>query len=118
MADGDKPLAWFKAEVKTPPFSEEARVEAGMLLRQLQGGAKLSLPQSRPMPAIGARCHELRLQDGDVSWRIVYRIDTDAIVIVDVFQKDTQKTPKSVIDNCKRRLSKYDDLFKEKARKK
>ena len=30
MSDGDKPLAWFRAEVKTPPFSEEARIEAGI----------------------------------------------------------------------------------------
>jgi phage-related protein len=118
MEDGEKPLVWFRAEVKTPPFSEEARIEAGMLLRQLQGGIKLSLPQSRPMPAIGKKCHELRIQDGDASWRIVYRIDSDAIVIVDVFQKNTQKTPKPVIDNCKQRLSKYDELIKGKARKK
>ncbi|HEY2862785.1 MAG TPA: type II toxin-antitoxin system RelE/ParE family toxin [Casimicrobiaceae bacterium] len=118
MADGDKPLIWFRAEVKTPPFSEEARIEAGMLLRQLQGGIKLSMPQSRPMPTIGARCHELRVQDENATWRIVYRIDADAIVIVDVFQKDSQSTPKLVIANCERRLSEYDRLFKEKARKK
>jgi hypothetical protein len=53
-----KPLVWLRGEVKTPPFSQAARVEAGVLLRQLQGGAKLGLPHSRPMPGIGARCHE------------------------------------------------------------
>ena len=32
---GDKPLVWLKGEVKTPPFSNQARLEAGLLLRQL-----------------------------------------------------------------------------------
>ena len=36
MADRNKPLVWLKGEVKTPPFSAAARLEAGLLLRQLQ----------------------------------------------------------------------------------
>ncbi len=32
-----KPLVWLKGEVKTPPFSSQARLEAGFLLRKLQG---------------------------------------------------------------------------------
>jgi len=31
-----KPLVWMSGEVKTPPFSAEARIEAGFLLRRLQ----------------------------------------------------------------------------------
>jgi hypothetical protein len=49
--------------VKTPPFGEQARIEAGFLLRRLQQAEALSLPHSRPMPAIGAQCHELRIND-------------------------------------------------------
>lgn len=59
----DKPLVWFHGEVKTPPFSQAARIEAGFLLRQLQAGKNLELPRSRPMPSIGPRCHELRIND-------------------------------------------------------
>lgn len=59
----DKPLVWLHGELKTPPFSAMARIEAGYLLRLLQKGEKLSLPHSRPMPGIGARCHELRIVD-------------------------------------------------------
>ena len=110
MLGGDKPLVWLRTEVKTPPFSKEARIEAGMLLRQLQRGIKLKLPRSRTMPSIGSRCHELRIQDKGANWRIVYRLDPDAIVIVEVFQKDSQTTPKSVIANCQRRLASYDEL--------
>ena len=104
----DKPLVWLHGEVKTPPFSAEARVEAGVLLRRLQRGDRLSMPHSRPMPSIGKRCHELRVQDDDVTWRIVYRTDPDAVVIADVFAKKTQRTPRAVTERCQARLSAYD----------
>lgn len=108
MSIRDKPLVWLHGEIKTPPFSALARIEAGYVLRLLQKGDKLSLPHSRPMPNIGARCHELRIVDGEKNWRIVYRIDIDAIIILEVFLKKTQETPKYVIDNCKRRIKQYD----------
>lgn len=103
----DKDLVWLSGKVTTPPFSEEARREAGALLRQLQQGISLGLPHSRPMPNIGARCHELRITDQDKIWRIVYRIEPDAIVILDVFNKKDRTTPKLVIDECKARLARY-----------
>jgi len=104
----DKPLVWPHGEVKTPPFSAAARLEAGFLLRKLQAGETLSLPQSRPMPAIGVRSHELRITDENRTWRIIYRLDTDAIVILEVFEKKTPKTPQEVIDTCRRRLRQYE----------
>jgi phage-related protein len=108
MTTKDKPLVWLHGEIKTPPFSSQARIEAGYLLRRLQMGEKLSLPHSRPMPSIGARCHELRIDDENKTWRIVYRVDRDAIVILEVFEKKTRTTPKEVIENCKRRIRLYD----------
>jgi len=105
----DKSLAWLRSEIKSPPFGVAARVEAGYLLRRLQAGEMIGLPMSRPLPAIGARCHELRVNDAGQSWRIVYRIDTDAIVIADVFAKKTRNTPRQVIVTCRRRLRGYDD---------
>ena len=104
-----KPLVWLHGEVKTPPLSGSARIEAGYLLRVLQSGEMVSMPRSRPMSSIGRRCHELRITDETKIWRIVCRIDTDAIVIAEVFEKKTAKTPKTVIENCKKRLRKYDD---------
>lgn len=109
MSPKDKPLIWMRGEVKTPPFSKLARLQAGYLLRSLQRGKKIAMPHSRPMPSIGRRCHELRIPEEKVSWRIVYRIDSDAIVIVEVFSKKTGKTPKSVIETCKARLREYDN---------
>lgn len=105
----DKPLAWLRGQIKSPPFGIAARVEAGYLLRRLQAGEMVALPMSRPLPAIGARCHELRVNDAGQSWRIVYRIDRDAIVIADVFSRKTRSTPMQVIETCRRRLREYDD---------
>ncbi len=105
----DKPLVWLKGEVKTPPFSPVARLEAGFLLRRLQRGEKIGMPHSRPMPSISARCHELRVNDESANWRIVYRIDPDAIVILEVFKKSTRQTPAVIIEVCKRRLRIYDN---------
>jgi phage-related protein len=60
------------------------------------------------MPSIGPRCHELRINDVAAAWRILYRTDSDAIVILEVFSKKTERTPKTVIEACKRRLKEYD----------
>jgi len=65
-------------------------LEAGYLLRRLQQGEKLDLPHSRAMAEIGQRCHELRINDKNITWRIIYRIDSDAILILDVFKKKYQ----------------------------
>jgi phage-related protein len=110
MSEADKPLVWLHGEVKTPPFSKKARVEAGVLLRRLQRGETLSLPASRPMPTIGRRCHELRIRDAQVTRRIIYRSDRDAIIIVEVFAKKTAATPKIVIESCQKRIRQYDEI--------
>jgi phage-related protein len=110
MSDTDKPLVWLRGVVASPPFSDAARREAGFLLRMLQRGEKLSMPQSRPMPAIGRRCHELRVRDENQTWRIVYRVDEDAVLVLQVFSKKTQQTPKSVIESCKVILARYEAL--------
>ncbi len=112
MSESDKPLVWLHGEVKTPPMSSAARVGTGFLLRRLQGGELLGLPCSRPMPSIALHVHELRVVDADLSWRVVYRIDPDAIVIAEVFAKKSQETPKAVIDNARRRLAAYDAAAK------
>jgi phage-related protein len=83
-------------------MSAEARREMGVRLRQLQEGEKLSLPHSRPMPAIGSGCHELRVFDRNKTWRLFYFLDSEAIVILEVSEKKTRKTPKIVIERCQK----------------
>ena len=104
-----KPLAWLEGEVRTPPFSREARLEAGELLRRLQEGEKLDLPHSRPMPEIGAGCHELRVTDERMQHRIFYAIRPDAIVVLGVLQEKTRVTPKDVLRACAARLRRFEE---------
>jgi phage-related protein len=106
----EKPLVRLHGEIRSPPFSRKGRIEAGYLLRLLQNGAPLGMPHSRPMPVIGKACHELRINDYEKIWRIFYRVDPDAIVILDVVEKKTAKTPQRTIDVCKNRLASYDGL--------
>lgn len=108
MSPKDKPLAWLHREIRSPPLSRSARLEMGFLLRLLQRGEVLGMPHSRPMPGIGPRCHEIRVRDRDAIWRLVYRIDKEAIIVIAIFKKKTAKTPKGVLDLCKHRLSEYD----------
>lgn len=110
MAAKGKPLVWLRGEIKTPPFSHEARLEAGTLLRRLQLGETLGLPHSRPMTTVGRRCLELRVKDRTHEWRILCRVDSDAIVLLEVFSKRTRTTPSRVIKECQRRLKQYDQL--------
>ena len=108
--DADKPLRWLHGQVQSPPLSDSSRRQMGYLLRLLQRGEALSLPHSRPLPVIGPRCHELRVNDSGVTWRLIYRTDPQAIVILEVFEKKTGKTPPQVIETCRLRLRHYEQL--------
>jgi len=105
-----KPLIWLHGEIKTPPFTPEGRQEAGMLLRLLQEGERLEMPQSESLPNVGPRCGALRVRDAGHNWRIMYRIDSDAILVLDVYAKKTQRIPDEVIERCRDRIKQYDGL--------
>jgi phage-related protein len=111
----EKPLVWLHGEIKTPPFSSSGRIAAGVLLRRLQRGEELRMPHSRPMPTVGAGCHELRIPDERRSWRGVYCVADEAIVILHVFAKRSRKMPKRIIEVCRRRLRAFVDSEKDGA---
>jgi phage-related protein len=98
----------LRAAVLDPQLT--GRLEAGVLLRRLQRGQRVSLPQSRPLPNLGSRCHELSIQDAEATWRLIYRLDADAVIIVEVFSKKSRTVPKHVIETWRRRLRQYDRL--------
>lgn len=106
--DAEKPVVWLHGEVKTPPFSEEARHEVGMLLGILQQHGTLGMPHAEPLPDVGPRCGALRVRDANQNWRIMYRNDPDAVIVVHVYSKKTPKIPKEIITVCQQRLARYD----------
>lgn len=108
-----KRATWLVSTIKTPPFSDEARIRAGRLISRVQMGELLPMPFSRPMPNVGAHCHELRIKDGSNDWRVIYRIDAKEVILIEVFQKSTRATPKHVIEVCQWRLRRYDLRRKE-----
>jgi phage-related protein len=103
-------MVFLQGAIKSPPFTAEGRMEAGTRLRQIQEGESPGMPISRPMPSIGPGVHELRIRDAGHNWRIIYRIDDDRIVVVDVFAKTTRTTPRPIIEACQARLNRYDSL--------
>ncbi|MBW3543250.1 MAG: type II toxin-antitoxin system RelE/ParE family toxin [Planctomycetes bacterium] len=107
-----KPLVWLHGEIKTPPFTAEGRQEAGMLLRLLQEGERLAMPQAELLSAVGPRCGALRVRDAEHNWRIMYRADPDAVLILEVYAKKTRKIPDEVFQRCQQRLKQYDATVK------
>ncbi len=107
-APSRKPVVWLHGEVRTPPFTPEGRQEAGMLLRLLQEGEQLGMPQAEPLPDVGRRCGALRVRDAEHNWRIMYRIDSDAVLVLEVYSKKTRRIPDKVIERCRKRLKQYD----------
>lgn len=112
-----KPLVWLQGEVKSPPFTREGRQEAGMLLRLLQQGELLGMPQMEPLPDVGAHCGALRVRDAEHNWRIMYRVDFDAVLVLEVYSKKTRKIPDEVIQRCKQRLKHYDAVVQQSPKK-
>ncbi len=90
-------------------MTEAARRRVGLFLRNLQDGESLSMPTSRPMAIIGPNCHELRINDAGVTWRVIYQIRDSTVYVADVFSKKTPTTPKRVIDQCRKRFAEQAD---------
>jgi phage-related protein len=107
MAAQRKPVVWHDHHITSPPFTDAGKIEAGTLLRLLQEGEKLGPPQARPLPAIGANCGELRVRDAGHNWRINYFIDDVAIVILDLYPKNSPQAQNQSIKRSKNRLSQY-----------
>jgi len=112
-----KPVFKVAGEIKTPPFSLEARVSTGALLRALQDGESLGKPHSRPMPMIGvvAGCHELRIADEKTIHRDFHAVRPEAIVLLGVLAKKTRTTPprwSALVGSCRARIRRYDEAKK------
>ena len=78
----NKELIWWHVKPPlTPPFGKAARKRAGFRLRLLQLG------------------------------ELIFRIDDDAIVVLEIFKKKTRTTPERNKNAARQRLGRYDDAI-------
>ncbi len=74
-------------------------------LARLDEGHTLSMPLSRPMPAIGSGVHELRLKDRSGAYRTVYALRNARMVyVIHGFKKTTRAAPRKNIELAQQRL--------------
>lgn len=101
-----KRVVWNKSALETVrSFSAEVRQEIGALLRLLQNGELLGMPQSKPMKQVGTSAFELRVKDRDGIYRVFYvQFDKNRILVPHAFVKKTQKTPLQEIETAQKRL--------------
>lgn len=95
----------LKARAALQEFPEEVRRELGKAIYDLQKGARLTMPLSKPMPSVAPGVEELRVKDGTGAYRVFYftRL-ANAILVFHAFGKKTQKTPQREIELGRRRL--------------
>jgi len=94
-----------KARAVLRSFPDDVRRELGKAIFDLQKGAKLSMPLSRPIPSIAPGVEELRVKDRSGAFRVFYfvRLET-AVLIFHAFAKKTAKTPLHQIELARTRL--------------
>lgn len=71
----------------------------------MQIGEQIGMPNSRPMPAVGAGVSELRVKVEDGSYRVFYYTASPlGILVFHAFVKKTQRTPPLEMDVARKRL--------------
>jgi phage-related protein len=90
----NKKIVWDRVALETlRSCSVEVRREVGTLLRLLQQGYRLGMPQSKPLRNLGPSAFELRIGDRSGIYRVFYVLAAkDLILVPHVFAKKTQKT--------------------------
>lgn len=114
LSSGDgKPLVWLHGKIKTPPLSPKCESYPwDTIFAWFSWGVTSGMPHARLMKSMGKRCFELRVKDAGVNWRLVYRLDEDAIVVVGLFSKTSRATADRIVEVCRKRLSHYDAAAK------
>ena len=86
-------------------FPKTARHELGEAILDMQHGAILSMPLSRPMPTVGLGVHELRVRDAAGIYRAFYVLKSQrGVLVFHAFEKKTQKTSKQDMKIGQKRL--------------
>jgi phage-related protein len=100
-----KAVFHIRARETIQGFPDEARMDIGQAISDLQRGLLLTMPQSRPMAEVGPGVHELRVRDAAGTYRVFYYLrDARGVLVFHAFAKKSQKTPLEEIAIGKRRL--------------
>ena len=84
-------------------FPDEARIDAGHQLYQVQNG--LDPDDWKPMKTIGAGVREIRIRERSGAFRVIYLATLpDAVLVLHSFQKKAQAAAQKDIDLAARRL--------------
>jgi phage-related protein len=82
---------------------DDARHEAGHQLYRVQCG--LDPDDWKPMSSIGSGVREIRVRDETGAFRVIYIASIgEAVHVLHVFQKKTQRTPRHDLDLARDRL--------------
>ena len=77
----------------------------GKDLFRLQMGERISMPVSRPMPAVSAGVAELRVKGRDGIFRVFYYLASPkGVLVFHAFDKKTERTPPLEIELARKRL--------------
>lgn len=94
-----------QCERELSDWPEAVKGELADAIARLELGHTLSMPLSRPMPAIGHGVHELRFRDRAGTFRVIYCLaGAGNIYLLLAFKKKTTKTPKQSIVVARERL--------------
>jgi phage-related protein len=106
---GDKPLVWGGRGNQNPSVLAKSQIGSGIFASETAAERNARHASFSTAAVDWSAVPELRINDERSAWRIVYRIDSDAIIILDVFSKKNRTTPKVIVDLCKRRLREYEN---------
>jgi phage-related protein len=91
-------------------FPQPARRQVGEAILELQKGARLTMPLSRPMTTVGTGVHEIRVRDAAGIYRAFYLVKSArGVIVFHAFEKRTQQTPQREIDLGRKRLREMSD---------
>ena len=109
----EKPLRWVGSSLdELRAFPAEARREAGHQLHRVQLG--LMPGDWRPMPDVGHGVNEVRVRTTG-AYRVFYIAKfEEAVYVLHVFEKRTQKTAERDIDVGRQRLA---EVFRARRRR-
>lgn len=108
-----------KARDEIRKLPEEARKGMGDAIQDLQFGAHLGMPFSRPMPAVALGVEEIRVRCAEGIFRAFYfKKSAHGVLILSIFQKKTRGTPMREILIARMRLKELlDDQEEEDVRR-